>query len=166
MTRRILSPLDPSPQNCAATLMESLPQVVRQVRAEMRRQAAPFLSLSQLRALIYLQRCPQGSLSEVADYLDVSLPTMSSMVQRLVERGWVERTEDPGERRRLRLSLTSAGEAQLQQTLAATQAYLATALAPLRPAQRAQIQEGFLLLVQALSAESQHLLRRPETETL
>ncbi|MFQ3612897.1 MAG: MarR family transcriptional regulator [Cyanobacteriota bacterium] len=166
MTHKILSALAPSPQECAATLMEALPQVVRQVRAEMRRQAAPFLSLSQLRALIYLQRCPQGSLSQVADDLDVSLPTMSSMVQRLVERGWVERTEDPAERRRLRLSLTAAGEAQLHQTLAATQAYLATALARLRPAQRGQIQEGFLLLAEALSAESQPLLQQTETETL
>jgi DNA-binding MarR family transcriptional regulator len=166
MTRKALSALAPSPQECAATLMEAIPQVVRHLRAEMRRQAAPFLSLAQLRALIYLQRCPQGSLSQVADYLDVSLPTMSSMVQRLVERGWVERTEDPAERRRLRLSLTAAGAAQLHQTLAATQAYLATALAPLRPSQRAQIQEGFMVLAEALSAESQHLLRPNETETL
>jgi DNA-binding MarR family transcriptional regulator len=146
--------------DCAATLMEMLPQVVRHLRAEMRRQAAPFLSLSQLRALIYLQRCPQGSLSQVADYLDVSLPTMSTMMQRLVERGWVERTEDPRERRRLRLSLTAAGEAQLQQTLAATQAYLATSLARLLPSQLSQIQAGVTLLAETLSGESEPLQGR------
>lgn len=151
-------------EECAATLMEMLPQVVRQLRAEMRRQAAPFLSLSQLRALIYLQRCPQGSLSQVADYLDVSLPTMSAMMQRLVERGWVERTEDPQQRRRLKLSLTAAGEAQLQQTLTATQAYLATRLARLLPSQRSQIQAGITLLAESLSEEAECLQRRdPKT---
>ncbi len=160
MTRKALSALAPSPQECAATLMEVIPQVVRQVRAEMRRQAAPFLSLSQLRALIYLQRCPQGSLSQVANYLDVSLSTMSTMMQRLVERGWVERTEDPAERRRLRLSLTAAGEAQLQQTLAATQAYLATSLARLLPAQLSQIQGGVTLLAETLSGEFEPLQAR------
>lgn len=151
-------------EECAATLMEMLPQVVRHLRAEMRRQAAPFLSLSQLRALIYLQRCPQGSLSQVAEYLDVSLPTMSTMMQRLVERGWVERTEDPQERRRLKLSLTTAGEAQLQQTLGATQAYLATRLAHLLPSQRSQIQAGVTLLAETLSGEVEPLPGRdPET---
>lgn len=64
--------------------MTVVPAITRFLRAELRRHGHPQFSLSQLRVLYFLNRRPQASLSEVADYLDVTRPTMSAMIERLV----------------------------------------------------------------------------------
>lgn len=69
--------------------MTVIPVVTRFLRAELRTHGQPHFSLSQLRVLYFLNRQPQASLSEVADYLDVTRPTMSAMVERLVQRNLV-----------------------------------------------------------------------------
>jgi DNA-binding MarR family transcriptional regulator len=89
--------------------MTVVPAVTRFLRAGIRCHGKPHLSLSQLRVLYFLRRRSQASLSEVADYLDVTRPTMSAMVERLVQRGLVNRISDPAERRRIILTLTPTG---------------------------------------------------------
>lgn len=133
-------------EQCAAQVMEVVPKVMRFIRAEARRQQQPFLSLSQLRVLAFLDRNPQASLSEVADYLDVSRSSMSAMIERLVQRGLVNRIEDPEERRRVLLTPTATGVEYLHQVSEATCSQVAGVLARLSDAQLHQVMQGMALL--------------------
>ena len=56
-----------------------------------------------------LNRNQGASLSEVAEHVGLTLPSVSKMVDGLVTRGLLTRATDPGDRRRLTLSLTPAG---------------------------------------------------------
>ncbi|HET9255134.1 MAG TPA: MarR family transcriptional regulator [Pseudonocardiaceae bacterium] len=73
------------------------------------------LTMQQYRALVLLSAdgpLPQG---ELAQALGVGLATVTGLVDRLVARGLVERTEDPHDRRVRRAGLSSAGIAFLEQ---------------------------------------------------
>ncbi len=98
-------------RSAARQLLEVLPRVMRLVAAELWR-ADPPLAPSHLRAL---RRLVDGSrnLSELAQELGVSLPTMSKTVSHLSERGWVSRVEAEHDRRMLCLALTPSGRIAL-----------------------------------------------------
>jgi DNA-binding MarR family transcriptional regulator len=147
--RGIRKPMDTSrltPDACAGTVMEMVPTVMRFIRTEMRRNRASVLSVPQLRALAFLDHSPGACLLHVADHLGVTTPTASVIVDRLVRRGLLLRSEDPRERRRLVLTLTPKGGRHLEQARSATRSWIADVLAPLpRPALR-RIEEGINLL--------------------
>ncbi|MBD2059974.1 winged helix-turn-helix transcriptional regulator [Oculatella sp. FACHB-28] len=136
-------------EQCATKIMEVVPGVIRFIRADMRRQGQASVSLSQLRVLWFLNRCPQSSLSEVADDLDVTRPTMSAMIERLVQRGFVNRVEDPEERRRVLLTLTATGSKYLEQVSEATRSKVAGVLSPLSDTELQQLMQGIALLEKA-----------------
>ncbi|WP_196601375.1 MarR family winged helix-turn-helix transcriptional regulator [Gloeocapsopsis dulcis] len=126
--------------------MTVIPAMTRFLRTEIRHHGEPHLSLSQLRVLYFLQRKPQSSLSEVADYLDVTRPTMSGIVERLVQRGLVHRMEDLYERRRIALTLTIAGVTEMERVYGATLASVASRLEGLSNEQRNQVMAGLSIL--------------------
>jgi DNA-binding MarR family transcriptional regulator len=64
------------------------------------------ISPSQKRAIGYLRRNPDSTLSELAFDLDMTLGSVSDMVERLVAAGLVERKTNPLDRRQVQLSLT------------------------------------------------------------
>ncbi|PSR14709.1 MarR family transcriptional regulator [filamentous cyanobacterium CCP3] len=127
-------------------MMTTVPAVTRFLRAGLRRHGKPHLSLSQLRALYFLRRRSRSCLSEVADYLDVTRPTMSAMVDRLVQRGLIDRTGDPAERRRIVLTLTPEGAAEMARVYDATLHTVADRLTSLSEAQLQQVQAGLAIL--------------------
>lgn len=135
-----------TPDLCAREVMEGVPLVMRFIRAEMRQQGKPVLSVSQFRALVFLNLSPGAPLREVADYVGVTRPTASALVDRLVRDGLVDRVHHPRQRRQIMLTLTSKGAQLLEQTRAATRSRLASLLADLSPAQVRKIGEGMALL--------------------
>ena len=112
---------------CARELLEVVPLASRWARAAVRRRE-PSWSLPQLMAMGYVRLNPDASLSDLANHLGVGLPTASTLVSRLVSTDQMDRRDDPAERRRALLRLTSKGEAQLEAALADTQAELAERL--------------------------------------
>ncbi|MGI5500604.1 MarR family winged helix-turn-helix transcriptional regulator [Lentzea sp. CA-135723] len=68
------------------------------------------LTMREYDVLYQLSKC-DGPLrmSELNRHVLLSQPALSRMVERLVERGYVERCPDLGDRRGVRLSLTPAG---------------------------------------------------------
>ena len=133
-------------QQCAGEIMETVPAVMRFLRAKMRHHSAPFLSVPQFRVLVFLYRHPGASLSSVAEHLGVTCPTASVLVDRLVRRGLVDRTAYPQERRRIALTLTAAGARHLQQAREATNVRVADLLAGLPKSDVLKILEGVTLL--------------------
>ena len=60
-------------------------------------------------ALPSIQRDLEVSVKEVSDRLALSLPGASRTVDALLRRGWVERREDPADRRMKRVGITPDG---------------------------------------------------------
>jgi DNA-binding MarR family transcriptional regulator len=68
------------------------------------------LSFTQLKALCALETDgEERSVKALAESMSLSLPAMSRAVDGLFERGFVEREEDPTDRRMKRVRLTDAG---------------------------------------------------------
>jgi MarR family transcriptional regulator for hemolysin len=132
-------------EGCARDLLEVVPLASRWLRAAVRRRE-PTWSLPQLMAMGYLRLKPDASLSDLANHLGVGLPTASTLVSRLVSVNHVNRRDDPAERRRALLRLTSKGERQLDAALADTEAELAERLRTLRPRELTHLRQGLAVL--------------------
>lgn len=133
-------------QECAALVMETIPLLMRFIRADMRSHSADALSIPQLRSLAFINRNPGASLSEVAEHLGVTCATASTTIERLVQRNLLQRTDNPTERRRVVLNLTQEGKLLLKQSQEKTRVHIADILEGLTPEQVSHIEEGLTLL--------------------
>ncbi len=133
-------------QQCAHAVMQTLPVVMRAIRAEMRRNGASLLSIPQVRTLAYLHRNPGSCLFHLAEHLGVTRPTASTLVERLVRRGMVSRAEDPQERRRIVLRLTPLGLRHFRRTRQATRRWMATVLSRLSAVELRHVKKGLTVL--------------------
>jgi len=133
-------------EESARRVLETVPLIMRAVRAEMRRQSAADLSVPQFRTLIFLSRQAGASLSQVAEHIGLTLPSISVLVGGLVERGLVRREAHAADRRRVTLTLTERGESVLAGARDATQAALAARLSVLSPEDRATVAQALQLL--------------------
>jgi DNA-binding MarR family transcriptional regulator len=67
------------------------------------------LSMQQLRAMYFLRDEEGMSVGRLAELFGIGLPAASLLADRLVRSGYVERRDDPADRRRVLLSLTRTG---------------------------------------------------------
>jgi DNA-binding MarR family transcriptional regulator len=130
----------------ARELMEVVPLVMRTLRAEMRGSSANDLSVPQFRALGFVHRKPGSSLSDVAEHIGLALPSMSKLMDGLVERKLVRRRGHTGDRRRVNLELTARGCVLWQSARASAQASLAARLAALDVDEQATIVRAMRIL--------------------
>jgi DNA-binding MarR family transcriptional regulator len=135
-----------SPAECSGHILETVPAVMRAIRNEMRRHRGPDLSVPQLRVLVYLNRHEGASLSDIAEHMGSTLPSMSKMVDNLVSRGLVSRSMDPADRRRVILAPTALGRTTRQAAHKATESRLAERLALLSASERHNIIEAMQAL--------------------
>ncbi|MBX0327055.1 MarR family transcriptional regulator [Oscillochloris sp. ZM17-4] len=96
--------LDPIAQD----LLAVLPQLNRIIAAEVRREVGGSASVAQLRLLTELDGGPQ-TLSAIARQQHVSPQALCVLANDLVERGWLERTPHPHDRRQHLLEVTDRG---------------------------------------------------------
>jgi len=146
---------NPGAEECASLVMEVVPLVMRFLRAEMRRHAGLRLSVPQFRTLVYLHGHAGATLSDVAEHLGITLPAMSRLVDRLVERGLVSREAHPGDRRCVTLTLTAEGQRVLEAARERTRAEVARVLALLAPAEQEVLRQGLVLLEKCFSGGRQ-----------
>ena len=74
------------------------------------------ISMREYDVLYTLSKCPEPvRMSELNRHVLLSQPALSRLVDRLAERGLVERCADPADGRGVRLSLTAAGQAVQRQ---------------------------------------------------
>ncbi len=67
------------------------------------------ISMQQVRALFFLRDEHEASVGHLAKLFGFGLPAASLLADRLVRAGYVERRDDPTDRRRVLLSLTRTG---------------------------------------------------------
>jgi DNA-binding MarR family transcriptional regulator len=109
---------------CARQLLDTTPQIMRFIRAEMRSHRGHDLSVPQFRTLTFINRNPEVSLSNLANHLGLTLPSTSKLVDGLVNQKIIIRHESKEDRRRLTLVLTKNGEEILREARGATQNHL------------------------------------------
>ncbi len=118
------------------------------------------LTMSQLKILFVLHSSmiPGGAdglrVSEVARLLGVTLPTITAVTDKLVERGLARRDEDPADRRQTVCRLTSGGEQLIDRLMAGHRAHTEALLGYLSADDLAIVLESMRLLIGA--AESMH----------
>lgn len=97
------------------------------------------LTRSQWQALAYLSRNENISQTGLADLLDLEPITLSRIVDRLVDTGFVERLPHASDRRVWRLRLTQAGRSKLEQVRAPGDETRAETLNGIAEAERARL---------------------------
>lgn len=148
------SPGAATAESAAETILETVPALMRLIRAHMREGRAEGISVPQFRTLVYVGRHPGTDLSSVAEHLGASLPAASEMVSRLVRDGIVTRTQDPASRRRIRLALSPDGERALSASRARTLDWLAERLSGVPRDDIAQL-EGALSALRRLLEDAE-----------
>lgn len=116
-------------------------RISRRVRFESTTDLAPH----QFSVLVRLEDGPRTP-KELAEIEQVSAPSVTRTVGGLVERGLVERSDDPADGRQVILSLTAQGRAAIRETRRRRDQWLATRLDHLTDAERALLAEATRVL--------------------
>ena len=116
-------------------LPSQLRLTVMRLARRLRQESAGDITASQLSALATVDRRGPLSLRELAEIERVAPPSVTRIVCALEERGLVVRTVDTADRRVARMASTEAGRCLLEQTRTARDAYLASRLSGLSPAE-------------------------------
>ena len=133
-------------RDCAAAMLETIPAVMRIIREEMRSHRLAGMTVPQLRVLGFLDRCGPVTLSGVAGHVGVTPPTMSRMVQSLVEAGFVLRGGGSPDRRTVCLEISARGRRVLRTARRATVGHLAKKIELMRANEVGCIREAMSLL--------------------
>ena len=87
------------------------------------------LSMREYDVLDTLSKCREPiNMTELNRHVLLSQPALSRLVDRLAERGLVERCSDPADGRGVRLSLTEAGRAMAERAIAVQRRWIASTL--------------------------------------
>jgi len=119
---------------------------MRYIRMQMRSRRTPGLSIPQFRALAFLSRNEGATLSKVANYIGLTLPSASKIIDVMVTRKLVVRTESPRDRRYSSLKLTRLGLSTLLQARQGTEADLAEKIAELSDSQQKKVEDAMEFL--------------------
>lgn len=146
--------MDASPRSCADGLLEVVPQIMRVLRAKVRSHRSPELSLPQFRALAFLGRNHAAMLGDVANFLALTLPAASKLIDGLVTVGYASREIDPSDRRKVVLTLTATGKRKYASALKYTAEFLSERLAQLNDDNRRQVIHALASLQTIFSDDS------------
>lgn len=105
------------------------------------------LSMSHFGALFHIHRTGSCGVTEVGEHLGVTSAAASQLLDRLVDQGMIDRTEDPQDRRVKRIVLTEQGQSVLEEGLQARQAWLDELEATLNADEKEQISAALDLLI-------------------
>ncbi len=146
----------------ARQVLDTIPLVMRTIRAEFRSRRSNDLSVAQFRTLAYIDSNEGASLSSLAGYIGLTLPSMSKLVDGLVSRGLLARDEHSEDRRRICLRLTSQGKSELDTVHNHTEAFLADKLSSLNKEELTAITHSLQILKDLFVADP---ATKPTSET-
>ena len=135
-----------SPQQTAVLVIDYIPQLMRLLRTKFREKRTDSLSMVQFRTLAFVEANQGASLSDASTAIGLSLPSMSKLVDALVNQGYLQRDMHGEDRRRIRLSLTGKGKSELDESYRHTQSYFENKFAEITEDERKQIAESMNLM--------------------
>jgi DNA-binding MarR family transcriptional regulator len=109
------------------------------------------MSMAQLNIMYLLQRRGEMPMSRLAELLNVSLSNATGLIDRIEERGYVERTRVPEDRRIVLIRVTPEGERMLDEIDAVSDDLLRSTLVNLKSSQLAGVAQAASALRTALA---------------
>jgi MarR family transcriptional regulator, organic hydroperoxide resistance regulator len=113
------------------------------------------LSMQQLRAMYFLRDEDEISVGRLAELFGIGLPAASLLADRLVRSGYVERRDDPADRRRVLLSLTRTGLRLVTDLRDGSHSLLRRWMSSLSPEDLAALTRGWRALADVASRHGQ-----------
>ncbi|HEY3065739.1 MAG TPA: MarR family transcriptional regulator [Methylomirabilota bacterium] len=110
------------------------------------------LTYAQSQVLFYVGEHPRCHMGDVAKAFGVTLPAVTHIVDRLEEKGFIVRADDPADRRVYVLEPTSKGMAIAQELQAVRMRGLERVVATMAADDRQQVLKGLELFVEAALA--------------
>lgn len=131
----------------ARRLMETSHRIIKLLKDEQRRKGGfpKGLGINHYHVLSMLSREKVGA-CEMADHMGISRPAMTAIVEALVKQGWLRRAPDSSDRRRLDITLTSAGLGVIEEVRRRMLAPLAKRLNRLSAPKRLELENTICLL--------------------
>ncbi len=127
-----------------AALELAVPRYIQVMRRAVEESGDPEpLTLPQYRCLQAIDARPVALTTQLARESGVTVPTMTSRIDGLVERDLVRRQPDPASRRQIKVSLTARGAATLARYRALIAEQLNALLAPLSVTARERLSGAF-----------------------
>ena len=96
-----------------------------------------------LRVLANLGRLGSPRIGELAAALGITVPSLTSMVERLEDEGMIERHIDPDDRRAVRLNLSASGRRRIKAFYDERRKKWSSLIAHLTPAERQRLIKAF-----------------------
>ncbi|MDH5506454.1 MAG: MarR family transcriptional regulator [Anaerolineae bacterium] len=111
------------------------------------------LSKSQMSTLLLLHNKGACGVSDISEYLGITAPASSQLLNRLVEDNLIERLEDPVDRRVKRIVLTDHGHGIIQESFCVHQTMLTHLTDKLSKSEQALVNKALTLLLENISHE-------------
>jgi DNA-binding MarR family transcriptional regulator len=107
------------------------------------------LSMPQFSILMQLHHRGPCGMSEVSERFDISAAAASQLVEKLVHAGYLERTEDPTDRRAKLLTLSAKGEELVKQSTEERYRWMDDLTSKLSTEEQAKVVEALNILTEA-----------------
>jgi DNA-binding MarR family transcriptional regulator len=107
------------------------------------------LSMPQFGILMQLHHKGRCGVSEIGERFDITNAAASQLVEKLVQAGYLERAEDPHDRRVKQLNLTAKGEALIENGAQERYRWLDELTSQLNGEEQAKVAEALEILTQA-----------------
>ena len=105
------------------------------------------LSMSMIGTLFHLHQREKAGVSDLGDHLGVTSAAASQMLERLVQQGLIQRSEDPVDRRVKQIVLTKQGHQVLEEGLRARQDWLIDLAGELTEQEKKQVSLALDILI-------------------
>ena len=124
--------------------------VHRSMRDSARFVKASGFSMPQFFLLMHLRHHANCGISDLSEHLETTNAATSQLVDKLVQAGLLERTEDPHDRRAKQVSLTPAGEAFIERAIAERSRWVDDLTSVLNAEERQKVAETLEIMTEAL----------------
>ena len=139
VSHTVTSQIDP-------TLVSGLRLVLMRLARRLRQQAEGDVTPSMLSALSSVDRAGPITLGELAAVEKITAPTMTTIISRLVDGGFLTKEVDAKDRRITRVGVSAEGKKFLSKNRSRKDAYLAKRLARLSPDDLATLSKAVTIL--------------------
>lgn len=132
-------------QDCARKFLEAVPMAMRLIKAEMRATAKSELTVPQFRLFARLARSSATS-RELAQWMGVTPPTISRMVESLMARKLIKRGARGSDKRHIPLELTKQGKMKYESIRSIVQSIFSEKISKLTGLQKRKLVEGLQIV--------------------
>ena len=109
-------------------------------------------SMPQFFLLMHLHHRAHCAISDLSEHMEISNAAASQLVEKLVQAGLLERTEDPNDRRAKQVSLSAQGKGLIEQGIQERYRWVDAVAARLNPEEQAEVSAALAVLAEAASA--------------